>query len=335
MEDKSIEGYDFESVNFLDPKGKTGYPNRKKFSTYDEYLKVIETFEEKYKSEINELWRTFIDSQKDEINGKIKYLEFLNNESRHVIVHPVLTILENLLFICFSERKLNVNYKAELLKAKLSKKQIAPEKWHQIITCIISEILEGGTNKISIENKDEVIVGSIKYYLEPDSSSKSRRLPNMSDRWNKQMIYDVVANCKVDKKILYENIIIKAKKHLKFEYEEDYHLLVSWTLATYFHPIFNAFPYLHFKAMKGSGKTTALSFIGSLAFNASKEAATFPAMRDKIDTFKATFIVDQADTKLGNRQHEDSSILDVFVDSYKKSKSKFPKWSWLEKIMNQ
>lgn len=61
----------------------------------------------------------------------------------------------------------------------------------------------------------------------------------------------------------YDKIIGLAKVYLDMP-QDYYHVLATWVIGTYFHESFQAFPYLFFNAMRGSGKTRTLKFISAL-----------------------------------------------------------------------
>lgn len=61
----------------------------------------------------------------------------------------------------------------------------------------------------------------------------------------------------------YDEIIRLAKIYLDMP-ENYYHVIATWIIGTYNHESFQAYPYLFFNAMRGSGKTRTLKFISSL-----------------------------------------------------------------------
>lgn len=114
---------------------------------------------------------------------------------------------------------------------------------------------------------------------------------------------------------VYEKIKGKLKRHVELENESDYTLLSAWIIGTYFFPSFGAYPYIHIKAPKGSGKSQCLNFLCQTAFNAVKARASLPALRDTVDALKGTYLMDQADAL--HRPHMED-FLDVLTDSYKR-----------------
>jgi len=70
---------------------------------------------------------------------------------------------------------------------------------------------------------------------------------------NKQKLYDA-----------YQNIIDLLKKYCDLN-EQDYPIVATWIVGTYFHKDFHSYPYLFLNAMKGSGKTRTLKLITDLS----------------------------------------------------------------------
>ena len=62
----------------------------------------------------------------------------------------------------------------------------------------------------------------------------------------------------------YKNILDLLRKYCDLK-EEDYSLVATWIIGTYFHDKFKSYPYLFLNAMKGSGKTRTLKLITSLS----------------------------------------------------------------------
>ena len=79
---------------------------------------------------------------------------------------------------------------------------------------------------------------------------------------------DKWAECK-DALPRYHARIVKLLKQYMDMPEENYNLIALWIIGTYFHKMFNTFPYLYFNATKGSGKTRILKMISTLSWNGS------------------------------------------------------------------
>lgn len=163
------------------------------------------------------------------------------------------------------------------------------------------------------------------FYENNDTSvridKKNRLLARLSQKWSVDGLNKYIESCD-DPRIppaseidLYNKIKDHLRRYVELENEADYTILTAWTIGTYFFPSFSAYPYIHIKAPKGSGKSQCLNFLNQTAFNAVKARASLPALRDTVDSLRGTYIMDQADS-LHRMNMED--FLDVLTDSYKR-----------------
>jgi hypothetical protein len=221
-------------------------------------------------------------------------------------IHPALDFVDNILFLGFSDKGYDYEEK----------------KWETKNTHLVVRE-SNGEPSIEIINETQIEINGVLYVFEPDSNNKQRKLPRINEKWSKELLNKCKWNLKSDPMGTYHKIKSNLQAYIKLEKEEDYDIITAYAISTYFFPLFKAIGYLHFKAMKGSGKTTSLNILKLLTFNGSKEIATPATMRDKIDGQRATFIVDQADNYLGAKSL--SGMVDIFVDGYKKSGGKISK----------
>jgi len=176
--------------------------------------------------------------------------------------------------------------------------------------------VENGT--IQITNNSSFEVNGNRYSID----LKKRKLEKLCHKWSMKELNTFVGQFEVNgcrNIIKPHEVFIKVKNALEQHVDlldADATLMTVWAIGTYFFPIFSAFPYLHIKAPKGSGKTQVLSFLQQVCFNAVKARATYPALRDTIDSLRGTFLIDQADI-LGNPNMSD--MKDILTDSYKQS----------------
>ncbi len=86
----------------------------------------------------------------------------------------------------------------------------------------------------------------------------------------------------------------------------SYYVLLSWV-----HDAFNELPYLRLRGDFGSGKTRALSVIGSLCYKAffASGASTVSPIFHTLDTFQGTLILDEADFRFSDEKSELVKIL--------------------------
>jgi hypothetical protein len=150
---------------------------------------------------------------------------------------------------------------------------------------------------------------------------RKRVLPKLSHRWGVNKLNGFLERYqdpldKFNERELYQKVKETIRRYVELEQEADYIILTAWTIGTYFFPIFSAYPYIHIKAPKGSGKSQCLNLLNQMAFNAVKARASFPALRDTVDSLRGTYLMDQADALRRNNMGE---ILDVLTDSYKRA----------------
>lgn len=150
---------------------------------------------------------------------------------------------------------------------------------------------------------------------------KKRLLPKLSQKWSVELLNQFLDDSREGKlgensSVLYTKIQDTLRKYIELERVEDYTLLSAWIIGTYFFPAFSAYPYIHIKAPKGSGKSQSLSFLNQTALNAVKARASLPALRDTVDSLRGVYLMDQADALHRNNMED---FLDVLTDSYKKA----------------
>jgi hypothetical protein len=155
---------------------------------------------------------------------------------------------------------------------------------------------------------------------------KKRMLPRLEERWGlsdaKIFLDDqanITASCYPKPGELFLEISNLIKRFIELEQDTDYSLVSAWIIGTYFFPLFSAYPFLHIKAPKRSGKSQLLGLLRQLCFNAVKARPSLAALSDTMDALRGTYLIDQADS-LGRPGNED--LLDILADSYKKGGGK-------------
>jgi hypothetical protein len=152
-----------------------------------------------------------------------------------------------------------------------------------------------------------------------------RKLARLEERWGADKLKQYLEARKsplykaIPSHAVFDELVDILKRYIELEEDIDYYLLAAWVLGTYFFPIFAAYPFIHLKAPKGSGKSQCLSLLCQLCFNAIKARPSLAALGDTVDALRGTYLIDQADS-LGRLGHED--LLDIFCDSYKRSGGK-------------
>lgn len=116
---------------------------------------------------------------------------------------------------------------------------------------------------------------------------------------------------KVLKPIL-RDIVKILKKYMDLD-KDNYLLIATWIIGTYFHQSFRSYPYLFFNAMKGSGKSRVLNLITKLSkdgivLNSLTEAVLFRT--------KGTLGIDEFES-VGKKSNE--NLRELLNSAYKKT----------------
>ncbi len=95
-------------------------------------------------------------------------------------------------------------------------------------------------------------------------------------------------------------------------------LIALWTIGTYFHPIFEAYPYLTVEGPKGTGKTRILHVLGALAFNAAFSPSLSAAVLCRLVTgARCTLLLDEVEG-LVKRTDNNVLLLSLLNAGYKR-----------------
>ena len=158
-------------------------------------------------------------------------------------------------------------------------------------------------------------------------NKRGSKLASLEDRWGiadakafiEGQLRPIPEDMSQSSASLVERVAAQARKHIEFESELDSYIIAVWVIGSYFHRIFHAFPFLHVKAPKGSGKSQCLNFLAQMCFNATKARPSLAALGDTVDVLRGTYLIDQADS-LARKGSED--LLDILADSYKRNGGK-------------
>ncbi len=148
-----------------------------------------------------------------------------------------------------------------------------------------------GTWRIVTGSRQIYEAGAIKDALRPDPMD----YPDLAWRWCEEDIQAFLktGNCPGFGEIL-AAIIGRARAVLELPRTEHYTLLAVWIVATYFHPLFLAFPLLPFMGERESGKSKTLALISLLSFNGLLRVAPTPAVLFRlIEALRPTLCLDE------------------------------------------
>ncbi|MGO9119705.1 MAG: toprim domain-containing protein [Desulfomonilaceae bacterium] len=112
-----------------------------------------------------------------------------------------------------------------------------------------------------------------------------------------------------DLSVAYRRIRSVLIEFLDFEDERTHDYLTTWTIGTYFFPIFNYYPYIHFTGTKNVGKSKTMSLLACLCFNAVASASmTAAALFRAVDSWRCTVLMDETEY-LHQREFTDKRLI--------------------------
>ncbi len=123
----------------------------------------------------------------------------------------------------------------------------------------------------------------------------SRLIFAVPNRWKKTYYREYLeGKVTLDPAKLFTDIRNQFQRYVRFEEQSTYSFMALWTIGTYLHPIFDAFPMVLLCGPKGSGKTRTLQVASLLAFNAKLQGDPTPATVFRtIDEERPTLIFDE------------------------------------------
>lgn len=142
------------------------------------------------------------------------------------------------------------------------------------------------------------------------------QLPDVDEHWSRKDLLDFLQDPQcLDGDELYTRLKALWRKHVDFDDEGLYPILVAWGLMTYVYTLFDAVPFIHFQGPKASGKSQAMDLLEQLTRQGYKARVTAAAVGDLITFQRRTILFDQAD-------HMGEDHIDLFADSYRPGKGR-------------
>lgn len=148
----------------------------------------------------------------------------------------------------------------------------------------------------------------------------SMREPNPVERWSRESI-DLFLKGKVKGSIseVYEEINTMFGEYVDLGRQEWTSFLSCWTIGTYFHRLFESYPYLHLNGNMNSGKTKTLTLISILAFNGELTFNSTPAYITRvIHNNHASCCIDEAERLSGTGTQDYQLTIGMYNSGYKK-----------------
>jgi len=116
---------------------------------------------------------------------------------------------------------------------------------------------------------------------------------------------------------LFEDIVKLYHEFIEFPDEKTYILHALWSIGTYFHHVFNSFPYLYCGGIKRSGKTKTLTVHYAIDFNCILSGnMSSSSIYRIVQNQRATLAIDETE-KLSNPQRA-QEFRNILLSGYKK-----------------
>jgi DNA primase catalytic core len=85
-------------------------------------------------------------------------------------------------------------------------------------------------------------------------------------------------------------------RNVDFPDENAHAFLTCWIIGTYFHPMFNYYPYIHFTGTKNVGKSKTMKLMSCICFNGVMSVSITPASQFRIiEAFRPTLFMDETE----------------------------------------
>lgn len=201
------------------------------------------------------------------------------------IAHPSLEV---------SERFLSLGFREKIVEAGEPK-----DRSFYVTSC-------GG--RITRWDEPLIVLSNEKILFE----NRGRVLVNLTDRWSFEDLNSFISA--PASKPVYGKVRDILTEYAEFQHPAYYGLLAAWIIGTYYHRLFNAYPFLFLLGKKQTGKSRVLDLIERIAFNAMKtKGISVAALADSLDGVRGTLCVDQAEI-LKDKTHLE--LLGILADSY-------------------
>ena len=174
-----------------------------------------------------------------------------------------------------------------------------------------------------VTDKHEIILANNDSFRDNGKEWKLACKPiQFENRWTLQHVQDYLNGATADPIELFDCLHTAWKRFIEFTNETEYIYQTIWGIGTYFHHLFNSYPYNYFGGIKRAGKTKSLNVHHQTAFNAIHSSNMSPASIYRlIQNARTTLLIDETEklsykgNNISERTHEIRTIL---LSGYKK-----------------
>lgn len=148
----------------------------------------------------------------------------------------------------------------------------------------------------------------------------TERKPYLRPRWSNSSIDSFIGGSSfANTTDVFEDIVKLSKTHIDFGNESWNKYKALWIIGSYFHRLFETYPYIHLNGDMESGKTKTLTFISWLSFNGEltfNSSASYVVR--VVHNNHSTCCIDEVE-RLRHSEDQDSQVLIAMLNSgYKK-----------------
>lgn len=143
-----------------------------------------------------------------------------------------------------------------------------------MVTAFFPELrTDNSDREISVKIPYIITSERMKIWLDANTLLKhgytTTRFPNHENRWSSKSIREFLQskNPEIDIEDMFQKIRGVYEKYIDLGTEPWIDVLSCWVIGTYFHRMFNSFPYIHLNGNMESGKTKTSSITMQFAFN--------------------------------------------------------------------
>lgn len=217
----------------------------------------------------------------------------LLDDSESKMLNSCYGFLDNLLYLC---QKLPYKDKVKNMVVQKIALITSDRRCIQMDRKIVKKILGIEINKVPIVFENRWSLNSINEFLTYKSNNIS-----LTEAYN----------------LIRETL----EKYIDFDDKRLYDFISIWIIGTYFHRLFQAYPYLFAHGAKRTGKTKLLTLIICTAFNAIPALVANPAnIYRLIEEYNSTLVLDE-DYRITGRK--DKEMWSILLSGYKKGMKVF------------
>lgn len=110
--------------------------------------------------------------------------------------------------------------------------------------------------------------------------------------------------------LVFRKILGEMRKYIEYPDDRIFSLIALWIIGTYFHPLFQSYPFLYFGGVKRAGKTKSLTFVSQLSFNSINSlSVSVSALFRLCQSSASTLLIDETGYLRNKARFEDLRTL--------------------------